>query len=394
MRRWFVTLFIVLGCGLGAGALAQGRPVIIGSVISQSGLHAAAAQSYRRGLELWQQQVNGRGGMLGRMVELRILDDRSEAVETGPLYQRLIREENADVLFGPYGSAASAVGAAVAERARRVMLNASGAAKVVHKAGHIYVFQLPAPYEARGEGVLALARAAGHRSMLILTRADTASREVAQGLAERAREAGFAVPDVQAVAAGQQEFGELIALAKKQRIDAWAAFMPVRETADLIRAFRKFDYAPQLLFAEGASDPALIKQVGQDAEFTLSLLAWDPRWTTPGNADFVTAYRSRWGVLPTLDAAQAYSAGLVLEEAARRSGTLESAALRRALAELEFDTPAGRFKVDPRTGIQLGMRPYVTQIQRGRPQVVWPADQAAGRSALPYPQWRDRRPIQ
>lgn len=394
MRRWFVALFTLLGCAVGSGAPAQVRPVIIGTVISQSGPHASAAQSYRRGLELWQQQVNGRGGILGRIVELRILDDRSEAVETGPLYLRLIREENADVLFGPYGSAASAVGAAVAERARRVMINASGAAKAVHKAGHIHVFQVPAPYEAHGEGVLALVRAAGLRSMLILARADTASREAAQGLAERARESGLAVPDVQAVAAGQQEFGELIALARKQQIDAWSVFLPVRESADLIRAFRKLDYAPQSLFAAGAADPELIKQVGQDAEFTLSLRIWDPRRAAPGNADFVAAYRSRWGVLPTLDAAHAYSAGLVLEEAARRAGTLESAALRQALGTIEFDTPTGRFKVDARNGIQVGMRPEVTQIQRGRPRVVWPSEEAGGASALPYPQWRDRRLIQ
>src|SRR6185295_1866181 len=116
------------------------------------------------GLVLWQDQVNEAGGLLGRTIELRVLDDGSEAVRAGAAYAELIAG-GAEVLIGPYGSAATLTGAAEAERARRVMLNAAGPSSHVHKRSPRYVFQTSAPYSAYAEGPLALARALGLRSV-------------------------------------------------------------------------------------------------------------------------------------------------------------------------------------------------------------------------------------
>ena len=88
-------------------ALAQTPPVVVGAVISQTGDLADLASGYRKGLLLWQDDINAAGGLLGRHVELRLFDDRSEANRSGPLYGRLISEDKADVLIGPFGSAAT-----------------------------------------------------------------------------------------------------------------------------------------------------------------------------------------------------------------------------------------------------------------------------------------------
>ena len=83
-------LFLATLLTLGA-ARAADPPILIGAVISESGNLADLAADLRKSLLLWQEEINGSAGLLGRQIELRLLDDRSEAAAAGDLYERLIR---------------------------------------------------------------------------------------------------------------------------------------------------------------------------------------------------------------------------------------------------------------------------------------------------------------
>jgi branched-chain amino acid transport system substrate-binding protein len=167
-------------------AQAQTSPVVVGAVLPQTGDLADLASGYRNGLLLWQQEVNAAGGLLGRRVELRLFDDRSEANRDGSLYAKLVSEDRADVLFGPFGSAATIAASAVAERDRRVLLDATGATLSVLGSGQRYVFHVAAPYAAYGEALLGLLQASGYAKLYVLARDDPASREMAQRFVARA----------------------------------------------------------------------------------------------------------------------------------------------------------------------------------------------------------------
>src|SRR6185369_6164064 len=98
-------------CALLAAAPAYAQqaaqvPVTVGAVMPQSGILADLAADLKKALLLWQEEVNAGGGLNGRRVELQLLDDRSESSDAGKLYEQLIREK-ADLLIGPFGSAAS-----------------------------------------------------------------------------------------------------------------------------------------------------------------------------------------------------------------------------------------------------------------------------------------------
>src|SRR5437879_8948966 len=76
-----------------APAFAAEPPIVVGAVVSQSGMLADLADGYRKGLLVWQDEVNAAGGVRGRNVERRLLDDASEAARNSALYQQLIRDE-------------------------------------------------------------------------------------------------------------------------------------------------------------------------------------------------------------------------------------------------------------------------------------------------------------
>ena len=365
----------------------QAGPVIVGAVVSTTGTQADAAEGYRRALLLWEEEVNGRGGLLGRRVELRLRDDASRAVRAGREYEALARE--ADVLIGPYGSAATLMGAAVAERAPLVMVNGGGPASTVHKRSPQYLFQCTVPYAAYGAGVLELARTAGLARVLVLARDDPRSRDMAEGTAALARRDGFSVTEI-TYAGGSADFAEQVKLARAVDAQAWIAFGEAREAAAMVRTFRRLGYAPSLFFARAAAEPVFIELVGQDAEFTLAAVEYDARLATPGNRAFAKAYATRGAQVPGPAAASGYAAATVLEAAVRQAGTLEPAKLRQTLARLEVGTVLGTYRVDPANGAQVGMRASVVQILAGRPAVVWPRELETANALLPYPQWDER----
>ena len=239
------------------------------------------------------------GGLLGRRVELQLLDDRSEAAAAGRLYEQLLREHKAELLIGPLGSAASLGAAAVAERNRRVMMNATGTARAVHKAGYRYVFQVPAPLGAYGIGALELARSLGLRRVMLLAREDPSSRESAGRAREEAAAMGIAAGEVEVYAQGASDFATQVARARAFGAEGWIAFGLPRDAAEMVKSFRKLDYAPRLFVAQGAADPEFITRVGQDAEYAVGIAPYDRRARTRGNAQFAQAFANKWSAEPS-----------------------------------------------------------------------------------------------
>ena len=384
MRAWLLALWLA-----SAPVWPQASPVVVGAVLPESGQLADLARDVKQALVLWQETRNAAGGLLGRPIELRLLDDGSQATAAMRLYARLIEVERADLLIGPFGSAATAGAAATAERARRVLVNATGVTGRVQRPRGRYVFHVPAPLAAYGTGALAVAQAAGHTKLQVLARNDPGSREAAEGLVAAAKALGMAAV-LRTVPSGAGDYAAHIAAARARNAEAWIAFGLAEDAAGMVKSFKRIGYAPWMFLAQGAAEPELLRHVGQDAEFALGISTYEPGIAAPANLEFAAAWRKRWQGEPGAAAAAGYSAALVLEAAVRAAGTLDQERLREALASLEADTPIGRYRVGE-GGVQVGIKPAVVQILQGRREVVWPASLATAKWQLPYPRWDERQ---
>jgi branched-chain amino acid transport system substrate-binding protein len=74
---------------------------VIGGTLGLSGKYQEMALMQRRGFELWQEQVNQNGGLLGRQVELIIEDDQRDRGRVVELYRKLLEERRVDLIFSP-----------------------------------------------------------------------------------------------------------------------------------------------------------------------------------------------------------------------------------------------------------------------------------------------------
>lgn len=95
---------------------SSGEPIIIGSTLALTGFLAPTAAIHRVAGELFVEQLNANGGLLGRPVEWVVLDDESVPDQAAALYERLITEDEVDLIIGPYGTGTITAGMAVAQR--------------------------------------------------------------------------------------------------------------------------------------------------------------------------------------------------------------------------------------------------------------------------------------
>jgi branched-chain amino acid transport system substrate-binding protein len=132
------------------------------------------------------------------------------------------------------------------------------------------------------------------------------------------------------------------------------------------------------------------QHLGADAEWITSPSIWEPVINTPGNADFVQRYESKFNRFIDYHVATGYSGGIVLEAAVKEAGSLDKDKIRDALANIRMQTLLpGEYRVD-QAGAQLGHVMMCIQIQNGKRVVVAPKSLARGTVMAPTPAWNER----
>lgn len=145
-----------------AGA-AQAQPIKIGTATDLTGIGALLAKSGVAGMEVAVEEINKKGGLLGRKVELIVRDGKLRPEIGAREMKELILNEKIDLAIGPVSSG---VGLAVSELAKEhkipICMHTSNTERITVERGHRYVFQLvPNTFE---EGTLAATRAAQQKA--------------------------------------------------------------------------------------------------------------------------------------------------------------------------------------------------------------------------------------
>ena len=135
----------------GAAGPASTGPITIGASLSLHGGFSADGVAFQQGYELWAKDVNAHGGLLGRQVKLKILDDDSSPTQVVTNYQILINSDHVDLTFGPFSSLLTAPASQVAARAGYAFVEGAGGAPSVfdtpaNQADH-NVFDVSLPVE-------------------------------------------------------------------------------------------------------------------------------------------------------------------------------------------------------------------------------------------------------
>src|SRR5581483_1622155 len=171
--------------GLMSAASAEEPPLRIGMSMPQTGGLAGGGKPSLLGIEIWRDDVNAKGGLLGRKVELVVYDDKSSAAETPALYAKLIDIDKVDLLFAPYATVPTApIMPLVKDRHKLLIGNFSF--QVNSKVHHDMWFNNApwGPADSWATGFLGLGQKAGGKTVALLS----SDQEFAQNLVTTARE--------------------------------------------------------------------------------------------------------------------------------------------------------------------------------------------------------------
>jgi branched-chain amino acid transport system substrate-binding protein len=171
--------------GLSSSAGAQQPPIKIGMSMPQTGGLAAGGKASLLGIEIWRDDVNAKGGLLGRKVELVVYDDKSSASETPAIYSKLLDVDNVDLLFAPYATVPTAPLMPMVKQ-RGLLLMGNFSFQVNRTVHHDMWFNNSpwGPADSWAAAFLDQAEKAGGKSMALLA----SDQEFAQNLARTARD--------------------------------------------------------------------------------------------------------------------------------------------------------------------------------------------------------------
>src|SRR5450759_370358 len=158
----FVSLLAACGGTTSSGSSTKtGDPIIFGSAVSLTGQQAKEGALTKQGYDLWLDWINQHGGIevkgVKHPVQILYQDDQSKADQSAILVQKLITEQKAQYILGPYGSAATATDAVVAEKNGIPMVEANGAAQAIFSKGYKFTFAVLSPANKYLTGVVDMA---------------------------------------------------------------------------------------------------------------------------------------------------------------------------------------------------------------------------------------------
>ena len=371
-------------------ASAQQAPIKIGVALALTGNLADSAKHYGNAVKLWQEQTNSAGGLLGRQVELVIYDERSDPATATRLYEKYITEDKVDLLIAPFGTASTATVSAVAEKHKRVLINGGGASESIHRRGFKYLFQTAARISSYIDGVVPTAQKHGFKSMIVISRDYAAGRDLAKAVEAQAKDAGIELKLVEFFPSGTADFSSHIAKVRQINPDVWLSIGYPNEAIEMVRQLRAANYMPKMFIHNGVSQEDFLKAAGKDAEHFIGLSLYETPLKTKGNVEFIKAFESKFGYEPGYYAAFGYTAAMVLGEAVKKTGSLDQDKLRETLSQMELETVMGKHKIDPATGMQLGVKGLLVQVKNGKREIIFPEELKTTEAIIPLPAWDKR----
>jgi branched-chain amino acid transport system substrate-binding protein len=373
-------------------APASSTPVTIGVAISTTGSNGDTGTYQQQGYQLWEDTVNGNGGLLGRPVKFLFYDDQSDPTTSSRLYEKLITQDRVDLVLGPYASNVTAAVAQVTERYHYPMIAVGAAASDIWQKGYKYVFGLASTtdlqYSTLVEDIIGPLK---YSTVALIYEDSLFPISEINGAREYLKRIEAHVVLDEKYPPKATDLSSVLTHVRDANPDVVLGGTYTPDSQLIVRTAKELGVNPKLYaFTVGPGDPNFVANLGADADWITSPSIWEPVINTPGNAEFVQRYESKFNRLIDYHVATGYSGGMVLDAAVKEAGSLDRDKIRDALASIRLQTLLpGEYRVD-QAGAQIGHVMMSIQIQNGKRVVVAPKSLATGTVMAPTPPWNER----
>jgi branched-chain amino acid transport system substrate-binding protein len=384
-------------------------PIRIGYCLSLTGPVAGNSQSARLTHDIWREDVNKRGGLLGRPIEFVCYDDHADASRVAGLYKRLLDDDKVDLVIGGYGTNSLLPAMPLIMERQRFFVGLMGLGVNNALAYPNYFAMIPTgpdPNAALTEGFFALAAEQRPRPATVaLLSADAEfSRNPILGAKANAEKYGFHIVYEATYPLSTEDFKPVIDAVANSNCDLLFLCSYLDDSIGLVRTIHAHPFRPKMVGAGmiGPQNTAVKTTLGPMLNGFVNYEYWAPvsKMMFPGVQEFLSTYQARAGdagvdPLGHYMAPLAFAQMQVVARAIEATGSLDDTALSAFARDATFNTVMGDVKFD--TNGEWA-HPRVLQVQfqgiagheaeqfkdGSRQVVVSPNALASGRLIFPY----------
>ena len=370
--RWLAVAaaaLLLIGCG-GKGA----KEIRIGVFGSLTGPTATFGQSMKDGALLAIEEINSRGGVLGRQLRPIIEDDQSRPENARNAATKLINRDHVAVLLGEVASTRSLAAAPVAQENHVPMISpASTNPGVTQRGDYIFRVCFIDPWQGEVMARFCLDHLHKRRVAILTDVRNDYSVGLARYFKQTLEKRGGKVVAEESYSEGDKDYVVLLGAIK--RANPEAVFIPgyYGDVALICRQARQQGINVPLLGGDGWDAPELVQIGGQAVEGAYFSNHYVPDDPTPAVRQrvrqFIAAYQAKYGEIPDAMAVLGYDAAGVMADAIKRAGKLSGPAIRDALAATK-DFPGVSGKITINRERNAVKRAVVVTIRNGQQAYV------------------------
>lgn len=379
-------LALAFGLGVfGAQAAHAQDTILIGAPLALTGALADEGRKQQVAYELWLERINAAGGISvkGKKLPVKLVyyDYQTDEKRAQQLAERLINVDKVQVMTAPFGSGHAKVVAGVAER-YGIPIVAVASAEPVHNQGYKTLFGTLAPSVGLIDAMISQVRASlpATKRVAVLGRADVFPKVMATTMATQAKAAGLELVYNETYPVGTLDHASALTQLKAASPD-W--IFVTGYTKDLVLVRKQMAdlriAAPVISMITGPAYREFVDSLGPLAENVTSATWWHASQTYKSDdvfgstQAFADAVRKKINQEPDYVHASSAAALIVIQRAIEKAGSLETEAIRQAIAASDFLTFYGpiKFRAD---GMNSNRNLPIIQIQGGKPVVLYPLD--------------------
>ena len=382
MRRGVLTLSIALTVVLAlawSGGFAQpAESVKIGVIQPLSGPVAASGNYIRMGAEIGRDWINGRGGVLGRKVELLIEDNKSDPKEAATAAEKLIVRDKVPVIVGAWGSSMTLAAMPKLEEYGVPMIVETSSAATITKRGNPWIFRISPPSEMEALGLEKyLKEFAIKKADFLAVNTDWGRRSVG-AFGDLLKKSGATVGVAEFMEQAATDMNAQLTKIKADNADTLFLTTAVEQITLVLKQAQDQRLQRKIITTGGSSAPGqLIKQAGPAAEGTYHIVFFMP-WFPEAMPDaklakaFVDEWTKRGHPFDGLtEGFRGHDGVLTAAEAIKLAGKPDPKAVRDALWNVKVMGVNGpiKFEKDGPAGKESGQSQpsiFIVQIRDGK----------------------------